>query len=541
MKHAPARDDSPKTTVRSQTGTPAVSGTGAPSTGQLIALFVGLMLAMFMFSLNQTVLATALPTIVGELNGVDQMLWVQTGFMLASTILMPAYGRLGDQFGRKALFITAISVFIGGSFIGFLAPTMGWLITGRIVQGVGGGGMMILSQAIIATVVPARQRGKYMGIMGSVFAVSSVAGPLIGGWLTEGPGWRWAFLLSLPLGVLAIIATALFFHEDDSTRTGERSVDVIGLALIAVFTSSVVLVSAWGGTQFDWLSPEVIGLIAAGVVAAVAFVFVELRVASPIIPMWLFKDRNFTLASIAGISLSVGMFGVISYMPTYLQMTHELSPANAGLSMIPLMATMLVVGTTVGFLIARTGRYKGYPIAGLFIATLGMVLLSTLRPDTPTWMLMVFLAVFGTGLGLALQQLVLIVQNSFPVRMVGTATASNNYFRQVGGTLGMSLVGTLFTSRLMTNLQEGLSAVPGGAGDIGSANSLTPDLVAHLPEHVYDLVVNAYNDALIPLFLWLAPLTLIGGIVACFIDPKPLATTNEPVENTVAEALPARG
>ena len=506
-------------------------------------LFVGLMLAMFMFSLNQTVLATALPTIVGELNGVDKMLWVQTGFMLASTILMPAYGRLGDQFGRKGLFITAISIFIGGSFIGFLAPTMGWLITGRIVQGVGGGGMMILSQAIIASVVPARQRGKYMGIMGSVFAVSSVAGPLIGGWLTEGPGWRWAFLLSLPLGVLAIIATTLFFREDASTRTGERSVDVLGLALIAVFTSSVVLVSAWGGTQYDWLSPEIIGLIAAGVLAGAAFVFVELRVASPIIPMWLFRDRNFTLASIAGISMSVGMFGVISYMPTYLQMTHELSPANAGLSMIPLMATMLVVGTSVGFLIARTGRYKGYPIAGLFTATVGMVLLSTLEPGTPVWVLMVFLAVFGTGLGLALQQLVLIVQNSFSIRMVGTATASNNYFRQVGGTLGMSLVGTLFTSRLMTNLEAGLSAVPGGAGDIGSANSLTPDLVAHLPEPMYDLVVNAYNDALVPLFLWLAPLTLIGGIIACFIEPKPLATTNEPVEPAVlddeqAEAQP---
>ncbi|SMX91803.1 drug resistance transporter, EmrB/QacA subfamily [Brevibacterium sp. Mu109] len=507
----------------------------APATGQIVVLFVGLMLAMFMFSLNQTVLATALPTIVGELNGVDRMLWIQTGFMLASTILMPAYGRLGDQFGRKSFFIAAISIFIGGSFIGFLAPTMDWLIAGRIVQGVGGGGMMILSQAIIASVVPARQRGKYMGIMGSVFAVSSVAGPLIGGWLTEGPGWRWAFLLSLPLGVLAIISTAVFFREDSSTRTGERSVDVIGLALIAVFTSSVVLVSAWGGTQFAWASPEVIGLIAAGVLAAVAFVFVELRVSAPIIPMWLFKDRNFTLASLAGISMSVGMFGVISYMPTYLQMTHELTPANAGLSMIPLMATMLVVGTSVGFLIARTGRYKAYPIAGLFTATVGMILLATLQPDTPVWALMLFLAVFGTGLGLALQQLVLIVQNSFPVRMVGTATASNNYFRQVGGTLGMSLVGTLFTSRLMTNLESGLSAVPGGAGDIGSANSLTPDLVAHLPGPMYDLVVNAYNDALVPLFLWLAPLTLIGGVIACFIEPKPLATTNEPVDTTSLE------
>lgn len=510
-------------------------GPTQPSTGQIIVLFIGLMLAMFMFSLNQTVLATALPTIVGELNGVDQMLWVQTGFMLSSTILMPAYGRLGDQLGRKNLFITAISIFLVGSVIGFLSQSMGWLITGRVVQGVGGGGMMILSQAIIASVVPARQRGKYMGIMGSVFAVSSVAGPLIGGWLTEGPGWRWAFILALPLGLLAIVATALFFREDPGTRTGERSVDGLGLGLIAVFTGSVVLISAWGGTQYDWASPQIIGLIVAGALAAVAFVFVENRVDAPIIPMWLFKDRNFTLASIAGITLSVGMFGVISYMPTYLQMTHELSPAVAGLSMIPLMASMLVVGTSVGFLIARTGRYKGYPIAGLFLAALGLVLLSTLTTTTPIWMLMVFLAVFGTGLGLALQQLVLIVQNSFPVAMVGTATASNNYFRQVGGTLGMSLVGTLFTSRLMANLEEGLSAVPGGAGDLGSANSITPDVVAHLPGPLYDLVVGAYNDALVPLFLWIAPLAIVGGVIACFIDPKPLATSNEPVERKVVE------
>ena len=510
-----------------------------PTTGSIVLLFIGLMLAMFMFSLNQTVLATALPTIVGELNGVDRMLWIQTGFMLSSTILMPAYGRLGDQLGRKALFIIAISVFIGGSLIGFFAQTMDWLIAGRVVQGVGGGGMMILSQAIIASVVPARQRGKYMGVMGSVFAVSSVAGPLIGGWLTEGPGWRWAFVLSLPLGVLAILATTLFFHEDPATRTGERSVDGFGLALIAVFTTSVVLVSAWGGTQYDWSSPQIIGLMIAGVLAACAFVLVELRVESPIIPMWLFRDRNFTLASLAGITLSIGMFGVISYMPTYLQMTHELSPTVAGLTMIPLMATMLIVGTSAGFLIARTGRYKGYPIAGLALAALGLVLLSTLTPDTSVWQLMAYLAVFGTGLGLALQQLVLIVQNSFAVTMVGTATASNNYFRQVGGTLGMSLVGTLFTSRLMTNLQEGLSHIPGAADQAAHTSSITPDIVAHLPGPIHAVVVGAYNDALVPLFLWIAPLAVVGCLIACFIEPKPLATSNVPVEQAAVEEAPA--
>ncbi|WP_084499857.1 MDR family MFS transporter [Brevibacterium album] len=506
----------------------ARAGTAGPTAGSIWLLFIGLMLAMFMFSLNQTILATALPTIVGELDGVDQMLWIQTGFMLSSTILMPAYGKLGDQLGRKPLFIFAISVFLVGSIVGFFAQSMPVLITGRIVQGVGGGGMMILSQSIIASVVPARQRGKYMGIMGSVFAVSSVAGPLIGGWLTEGPGWRWAFLLALPLGLLAILATVFFFREDPSTRTGEHGVDVFGLALIAVFTSAVVLVAAWGGTQHEWTSPVILGLCAAAVLSAVAFVLVELRVRTPIIPMELFRDRNFTLASITGILLSVGMFGVISYMPTYLQMTHELSPSVAGLSMTPLMAAMLIVGTTVGFAVSKYGRYRRFPIIGMAIATAGLVLLSTLHVETPMWQIMIWLGVFGTGLGLAMQQLVLIVQNSFPVSMVGTATASNNYFRQVGGTLGMSLVGTLFTSRLMSNLEEGMRGLPADAGDMGSANQLTPDLVAHLPEPLYDLVVHAYNDALVPLFLWCAPLTAIAFVTSMFIVHKPLATKNEP-------------
>ena len=520
-------------TAAQPTGT--AERTTDPATGQIVTLFIGLMLATFMFSLNQTILATALPTIVGELDGVDRMMWIQTGFMLSSTILMPAYGRLGDQLGRKPLFIGAITVFMVGSVMGFLAESMTWLIVGRVVQGVGGGGMIILSQAIIATVVPARQRGKYMGIMGSVFAVSSVAGPLIGGWLTEGPGWRWAFLLALPLGLLAIASTAVFFREDPATRTGERSVDALGLALIAVFTSSVVLLSAWGGTQYEWASPQIIGLIVAGLASAVVFVFVEQRVASPIIPMWLFRDRNFTLASIAGVCLSIGMFGVITYMPTYLQMTHRLTPTVAGLAMIPLMASMLVVGTSVGFLIARTGRYKVYPIAGMLVAAVGLVLLSTLTADAPLWRVMTDLAVFGVGLGMALQQLVLIVQNSFPVSLVGTATASNNYFRQVGGTLGMSLVGTLFTTRLVTNLQEGLAGVPGAADQAAHANSITPDIVAHLPQPVFDVVVTSYNDALVPLYLWIAPLALVGCVIACFIEPKPLATSNTPVERTVLE------
>lgn len=505
---------------------PADNGSGM-TTGAILWVFAALMVAMFMFSLNQTVLATALPTIVGELHGVDQMLWVSTAFMLASTIMMPIYGKIGDLFGRKPLFIFAISMFMLGSVFALLAQDMSFLIIGRVFQGIGGGGMMILSQAIIAAIVPARERGKYMGAMGSVFAVSSVAGPLIGGWLTEGPGWRWNFAMNFPLGIFAIIAAMILLRVPDTRPEVRPRVDVAGMALIAVFTSAVVLIAAWGGHQYEWTSPVILGLGAAALVAGTIFVFVERRAAEPIIPMSLFRDRNFVLSTIAGLTIGVAMFGVLSYMPTYLQMVHGVDAARAGLMMVPMMGCMLIVSTGIGFVVARTGRYKFYPIIGMSLIVTSLVLMSQLRADSPAWTTMIFLAIMGSGLGLSMQLLVLVVQNSFPVEIVGTATASNNFFRQIGASFGMAIIGSLFTSRLMSNLTEKLSSVPGADASGLHANELTPEALSQLPTAIQDLIIGAYNDALVPLFLWAAPLPVLGLLVLFFIREKPLATRIE--------------
>ncbi len=489
----------------------------------IILLFIGLMLSMLLASLSQTVLSSAMPTIVGELNGVEHMLWVMTAYILASTIVMPIYGKLGDLIGRKSLLIAAISLFMVGSVIGGLAGDMNWLIVARVVQGLGGGGLMILSQAIIADVVPARERGKYMGAMGAVFAVSSVAGPLLGGWITEGPGWRWAFWINLPLGVLALSAAVFLLHLH-RPQTGRPKIDGWGMALIAASTTSLILVASWGGKDFAWDSPVIIGLIIATVVTAIAFVLVERRTAEPIIPMSLFRDRNFNLTTIAGLLTSVAMFGAIGYLPTYLQMTVGANATEAGLLMIPMMGALLIASVGSGVLVSKYGRYKWMPIVGTMLVAVALVLLSTLTPQTSVWLFCGYLAVFGIGLGLGMQILVLIVQNSFPNSQVGTATAANNFFRQIGATLGSAVVGSVFTSRLVQLLGERL---PNAEAATGGVNSLTPDSLAALPTPIYDVVVLSFNDALMPLYLLMVPLAVVAVILLFFVKEVPLATTIE--------------
>ena len=341
------------------------------------------MVTMLLASLDQMIFSTALPTIVGELNGVNHMLWVTTAYILASTITLPVYGKLGDLIGRKGLFITAISIFIVGSIIGGLAHDMNWLIAGRAVQGLGGGGLLILAQAIIADVVPARERGKYMGIMGGVFAISSVAGPLLGGWFTDSIGWRWAFWMNIPLGILAIASAAFFLRLPKNTNRNPK-IDVTGIFLLAIASTCLVLMTTWGGNTYDWNSPVIIGLIVGAIVAGITFVFVERRAAEPIMPLHLFKDRNFNLTTIVGLILGVAMFGALAYLPTYLQMVTGLNATQAGLLMIPLMAALLIASVVSGQIVSRTGRYKWLPMTGLVLVAISLFLLSTMTPALST-------------------------------------------------------------------------------------------------------------------------------------------------------------
>ena len=502
----------------------------------ILLVFAGLMVTMLLASLDQMIFSTALPTIVGELNGVDHMLWVTTAYILASTIMLPIYGNLGDLIGRKGLFIGAIALFVLGSIIGGLSQNMAWLIGGRAVQGLGGGGLMILAQAIIADVVPARERGRYMGIMGGVFALSSVAGPLLGGWFTEGIGWRWAFWMNVPLGALAIASAMLFLRLPKNSRTKPK-LDVAGMALLAVASTCLVLTTTWGGTTYGWGSATIIALIVGTIVAAAAFVSAERKAAEPIMPPHLFRDRNFKLTTIAGLITGIAMFGALAYLPTYLQMVTGAGATKAGFLMIPMMAALLVSSVISGQFVSKTGRYKWLPIIGTLLVSVSLVLLSTMTPSLPVWTLCSYLAVMGVGLGMTMQILILIVQNSFPISQVGTATASNNYFRQIGASLGSAVVGSLFVARLTQLLTD---RMPGGGNTTaGSSNSFTPAIVRELPAAVRGVIIGAYNDALTPVFLYMVPLILIAVVLLCFVKEKPLATTIE--RDIVPETLEIDG
>ncbi len=389
---------------------------------------------------------------------------------------------------------------------------------------------MILALAIIADVVPARQRGKYSGIMGAVFAVSSVAGPLLGGFFTDGPGWRWAFWMNIPLGILAIVS-AIFFLKLPKRAFSKPKIDFPGMIVLALAATSLVLFTTWGGTTYDWNSPIIIGLIVATVVFAVLFVFIESRAAEPVIPLKLFTNRNFNLTTAAGLITGVAMFGALAYMPTYLQMVTGVGATDAGLLMIPMMGALLVASIGSGQIVSRTGKYKLIPIVGMFVTALGLFLLSTLTATTAIPIMCLYLAVMGLGLGMSMQILVLVVQNSFPRAIVGTATSSNNFFRQIGSSLGAAIVGSLFVTRLTDILASSLPA--GSTGD-GGTNSLTPAIVNALPDAARSVIVNAYNDALTPIFLLMVPLVLVAAVLLMFVQEKPLATR---IEKTDAEKV----
>lgn len=504
----------------------------------LIAVFAGLMLAMFVSSLDQTIVSTALPTIVGELGGVDHMLWVTTAYVLASTCMMPIYGKLGDLIGRKPLFIAALALFTVGSLICGIGDSMFTLIAGRAVQGLGGGGLMILSQAIIADVVPVRQRGKYMGVMGAVFAVSMIVGPLLGGWFTEVAGWRYIFWFNVPIAIVAIALAAAFLPKAKRSAQSFK-LDILGTALLIGGTVCLVLFTTVGGGSAGWGSFEAIALGVACVVCFVLFVVAERHAQEPIMPLSLFKNRNFIVASLAGLLIMVAMMGTISYLPTYMQIVNGASATESGYMMLPTMVGMMIMSTVSGFLASKTGRYKWMPVASCLVAAVALVLMSTIAVETSTIMMFVYLFILGFGMGLGQQILVLIVQNEFPHAMVGTATSSNNYIREVGATLGSSVIGALFTSRLADQLAGAGEAL---ASTGLSANSITPAIVAQLPTDIQLLIQNAYHDALVPIFLYLAPFLLVGAVLLLFLKENPLKDTieDDEVELTAEPATASR-
>jgi EmrB/QacA subfamily drug resistance transporter len=526
---------------RTNRPTPTIAAKGI-SSRELSLVITALFVATLLAALDQTIFSTALPTIVGDLDGVDQMLWVTTAYILAATIMMPVYGKLGDLIGHKLLFLTSLVLFLAGSVLGGIAGSMPFLIAARAVQGLGGGGLMILSLAIVADVVPPRKRGTYMGIMASAWAFASVLGPILGGWFSGSIGWRWAFWFNLPLGVLAIVVASAFLRTPRE-RSGRPVLDIPGMITMAIATTAIILVISWGGREYSWGSSVILGLLGVAVAFGALLIVIERRAAEPIIPLHLFHDRNFNLATIGGLLSSIAFIGVVIYMPSYLQMVSGMSPTSSGLLLVPLTLGILASSMGSGIIASRTGRYRWMPAASGLVMAVSLYLLSTLTAGTTVWLACFYMFVCGVGTGIGFQILILIAQNSFALSEVGTATGAHNFFRQIGASLGSAVVGTLFTGRLVSLLAERLAASssagaagqPGGPGLL-DANSLTPALVNQLPPAVKNTVVTAYSDALTPIYRYIAPIMVIAGVLMLFVKEKPLATTNESPASAASEA-----
>ncbi len=487
-------------------------------------IFSALIAGMFLSSLDQMIVSTALPTIVGELDGVAHQSWLITVYILAAAIVMPLYGKFGDLFGRRWLLLGAIALFTVSSVGATFTPSFGWLVVFRGIQGLGGGGLMILAMAIIADIVPAKDRAKYMGPMGGVFGLAAIAGPLLGGWFTEGPGWRWCFAINIPIGIIAF-AIAYFTLQLPSHKS-DRPIDVGGIATMVVATSGLVLFTSWtsisSGGRYDWSSPWLLGLTALTIIATAAFIVIELRVAEPILPLRLFHNPTFTLTTIIGFVLGLGMFAAIGFLPTYLQMSKGASVTESGLLLIPMMAGMMSMAITSGIIINRTGRYRAFPIAGTMVATLGLIWLTQLSVDTPLWVFGLMVFVMGSGMGLVMQNIILAVQNAVDPHEIGVATSANSFFREIGGSMGAALFGTIFTSRLADGLR---SVLPQGTAGSSEA-SLTPEVINGLattnPE-LHHGIITAYADALAPAFWYLVPILAAGFVVSLFLKQLKLS------------------
>jgi EmrB/QacA subfamily drug resistance transporter len=495
---------------------PGEQGEGREQVSGGVLVSIGaLLLGMLLAALDQTIVSTALPTIVSDLGGLEHLSWVVTAYMLAATAATPLWGKLGDQYGRKRLFQTAIVIFLVGSALCGVAQSMSQLIAFRALQGLGGGGLMVLSMAIVGDLVSPRERGRYQGLFGAVFGATSVLGPLLGGVFTEHLSWRWVFYINLPVGVVALAVIAAVLHIP--RRSTRHVIDYLGTLLIASVATCLVLVASLGGTTWAWGSPQIIGLAVLGVVLAVAFVAVERTAAEPVLPLKLFRVRTFTLSAVISFVVGFAMFGAMTYLPTFLQVVRGVTPTMSGVHMLPMVVGLLLSSTVSGQIVSRTGRWKVFPVAGTAVTTLGLLLLHQLDENSPTAEMSAFFFVFGLGLGLVMQVLVLIVQNAVPYEDLGVATSGATFFRSIGASFGVAVFGTVFAARLGTALTDafrGADLPPGVSVDTLKAD---PRGIGALPPALRPDALHAYASSITDVFLYAAPVALLGFVLAWFL------------------------
>jgi EmrB/QacA subfamily drug resistance transporter len=477
-------------------------------------IFGALLLVLFIASLDQTIVSTALPTIVGDLGGLQHLSWVVTAYLLASTIVGPLYGKLGDLYGRKRVLQVALVLFLFGSALCGAAQTMPQLIAFRAVQGLGGGGLIVVSMAVVGDLVAPRDRGRYQGLFGGVFGISTVAGPLFGGFFVDNLSWRWIFYINLPLGALALAVISSAFRSQQTTE--RHRIDWIGTIVLGSGLSGVILYTSLGGTTYAWTSPAMLAAIVCGVALLTLFPLVESRAAEPILPLDLFRNQTFRTTSAIGFVIGFALFGSVTFIPLYLQIVKGHSPTGSGLLMTPMMLGVLATSTASGFLISRYGRYRAFPIAGTALATVGLYLLSRLGVESSTGVAAAYMLILGLGLGMVMQVLVLAAQNAVDYRLLGVATSGATLFRQVGGSIGVSTFGAIFTNRLGRELAHRL---PPGAHAPAHAS---PALVRHLPPAIHALYVAAVAAALHPVFLTAAAVMVAAFALAWRLHDVPL-------------------
>jgi EmrB/QacA subfamily drug resistance transporter len=511
---------------------------GVLSQRRTLIIIGALLLGMLLAALDQTIVATALPTIAGDLHGLSHISWVVTAYLLASTVSTPLWGKLGDLYGRKTFFEASIVIFLAGSALAGLSHSMLQLIAFRAIQGIGGGGLLTGAQTIVADVVPARQRGRYQGLFGSVFGVTSVLGPLIGGFFVDNLSWRWVFYVNLPIGVvaLAVVAAVLPGH----LRRAQHRIDYLGTVLLAGSATSLVLLTSLGGVNYAWSSAPIFIMGAAAVVLGAAFVWAESRAAEPVIPLHLFRNRVFSASSAVGFVVGFAMFGSIAYLPQYMQIVKGVSPTVSGLRLLPLMAGLLATSITSGRLVTRWGRYRVFPIVGTAVMTLGLYLLSHLGVTTSVWLSSLYMLVLGAGIGLSLQVLVVAVQNAVSYTDLGAATGGTTFFRSIGGSFGTAIFGAVFANVLAGNLAASLHGLRLPHG-LTAASGASPAVLARLPAAVHLGYITGYATSLQTVFLVGVPFSALAFALSWTLRDVPLRTTvsqPDPASTLAPTAMP---